>query len=77
MLYLRKGPKDVNSLRYFMYCAYSGEIESHQRPPCEDALFKYCQRANYQTAVWKRSLETFPSIPSPVGSGQEVTTEDG
>ena len=46
MLYLRKGPKDVISLRYFMYYAHNGEIESHNRQPCEDALFKYCQSAN-------------------------------
>ena len=38
-------------------------------PPCADCLYKHCQRASYQTAVWKRALDAEPEIPSPIGKG--------
>ena len=63
------GTKDVNELRYHLFCARKGELESNQLPPCQDTLQKHCERANYQSAVWRRSLESSPAIPSPIGSG--------
>ena len=42
----------VNELRYQLFCAKKGEIESHQLPPCEDCLTKYAQRANYQAGIY-------------------------
>ena len=38
-------------------------------------LREHSLRANYQAAVWRRSLQRCPDIPSPVGSGW--CTEDG
>ena len=32
-------------------------------------LYKHCQCACYQTAVWKRALDAKPEIPSPIGKG--------
>ena len=69
------GTKDVNELRYRLFCARKGELESNQLPPCQDTLQKHCERANYQSAVWRRSLESSPPIPSPIGSGW--SQEDG
>ncbi len=42
----------VNDLRYDIFCAKRGEIESHMLPPCRDCLVKHVHRANYQAAIW-------------------------
>ena len=52
-----------------------GDVESNQLPPCNDMLRKLSLRANYPSAVWRRRLQRWPDIPSPVGSGW--CTEDG
>ena len=39
LLYAPKAPSTkVNKLRYDMFCAKKGELESHQLPPCYDCL---------------------------------------
>lgn len=63
------GTADVNDLRYRLFCAKKGEIDSSQLPPCSDSLQKHSIRANYQAAVWHRSLECRPQIPEPDGYG--------
>ncbi|CAH1248853.1 Hypp8457 [Branchiostoma lanceolatum] len=65
----RPGTSDVNEIRYRLFCAKRGSIDSIQLPPCADCLYKHAQRANYVAAVWKRSLECRPVIPSPIGFG--------
>lgn len=67
----------VNDLRYHLFCARKGEIESHQLVPCEDSLRKHAWRANYQAAVWRRSLEQDPDPPTPVGRGWKLENQDG
>lgn len=62
----------INELRYHLFCAKKGEIESHQLPPCKDALTKHAQRANYQAGIWRRCLEKDPQVPSPVGRGWKI-----
>ena len=69
------GTSDINELRYRVFCLKRGDVESNQLPPCNDTLRKHSLRANYQAAVWRRSLQRCPDIPSPVGSGW--CTEDG
>ncbi|KAK3730477.1 hypothetical protein QZH41_014705 [Actinostola sp. cb2023] len=64
----------VNDARYELFCAKNGEVESHQLPPCQDSLQKHILRANYQAAIWKRSLEANPDIPSPDGMGWTIQT---
>ena len=44
-------------------------FDSRLLPPCQDTLRKHCQRANYQAAVWRRSLQNSPVLPSPIGNG--------
>ena len=74
------GPKAsstrVNDLRYHLFCAKKGEIESHQLPPCRDCLVKHAQRANYQAGIWRRCLEQDPHVPSPVGRGWKMEKEE-
>ncbi|CAM1318477.1 Uncharacterised protein r2_g2648 [Pycnogonum litorale] len=66
----------VNSLRYHMFCAKKGQIESGQLPPCEDSLMQHTLRANYQAAIWRRSLENLPAVAAPsAGHGWEL--DDG
>ena len=65
----------VNELRFNIFCAKKGEAESWQLPPCASSLLNHCKRANYQCAIWKRSLSRNPDIPSPVGHGWRV--DDG
>ena len=57
--------KEVNILRYDLFCSKKGDVSSGQIPPCKDALKQHTQRANYQSAIWRRSLQNFPEIPSP------------
>ena len=66
------GTLDTDELRYNLFCARKGEIESHQLPPCKDRLMKHSLRANYQAAIWRRSLENNPQIPNPVGIGWQL-----
>ena len=68
-LYGGKGITDVNELRYAMFCAKKGELESYQLPPCRYCLFKHILRANYQALVWKSCLVACPVIPAPIGHG--------
>lgn len=65
----------VNELRYNLFCSKKGELESYQLPPCSDCLLKHSQRANYQAAIWKRSIIREANIPSPVGLGWILETE--
>lgn len=67
-LYANRCPSaTVNELRYQLFRAKKGEIESGRLPPCEDCLFMHSLRANYQAGVWRRALEECPSIPNPSG----------
>ena len=63
------GTNEVNELRYWLFCLKKGDVDSNQLPPCDDSLHKYALRANYQAAIWKRSLQRCPEIPSPLGCG--------
>ena len=54
------GTKDVNDLRYRLFCAKKGDLDSNQLPPCVDTLRKHCERANFQAAIWRRSLQSHP-----------------
>ena len=61
--------KEVNELRYRLFCVKKAKLESQQLPPCADCLKLHTQRANYQAAIWKRSLQGCPNVPSPTGHG--------
>ena len=65
----RPGANSINELRYRLFCSKRGIIESDQRPPCADCLSKHACRANYQTGIWRRSLENCPEIPIPLRHG--------
>ena len=77
LLYAPKtSSNQVNNLRYHLFCVKKGESESHQLPPCKDCLQLHAQRANYQAGIWRRCLESNPQVPSPIGKGWKIETED-
>ena len=59
----------VNKLRYEMFRSKQGDVSSGQLPPCQDALLQHTKRANYQTAIWRRSLCNSPDIPQATAHG--------
>ena len=69
------GTSDINELWYRLFCLKRGDVESNQLPPCNDMLREHSLRANYQADLWRRRLQRWPDIPSPVGSGW--WTKDG
>lgn len=62
---------EVNEARYNMFC-YDSKCELAM-PPNRDSLIKHAQRANYQAAIYKRSLESNPMYPSPTEHGWRIT----
>ena len=66
----------VNKIRYQLFCAKSGDIESHQLPPCHDCLRKHTQWANYQPGLWRRSLSNNAQALNPTGNGWTLETVD-
>lgn len=67
----------VNELRYSLFCAKKGFIESHLLPPCKQALDKHIQRASYQATIWKKALEAEPNIPDPTLHGWTSQDSNG
>ena len=52
-----------------------GNADSNHLPRCADCLRMHSMRANYQAAVWRRSLQSCSEVPSPVDQGW--VQEDG
>ena len=75
MWLLASNTTDVNDLRYQLFCAKRGEIESSMLLPCRDCLFMHLLRANYQAAIWKCCLHARPTVPDPTKCG--LIDDDG
>ena len=58
--------KGVNELRYDTFGAKKGDVSSGQLPPCKDALLQHTKRANYQAAIWRRSLQNTLDLREPI-----------
>jgi len=68
---------EVNELRYDIFRCHRGEIDSAQLPPCENTLLQHTRRANYQAAIWRRSLDNSPAIPDPTEGHGWAKCQDG
>ena len=68
---------EVNSLRYQLFCAKRGELDSSQLPPCEDCLFMHSLRANYQACIWRRCLQANLVPPHPKLNGWKLDEDGG
>ena len=42
-------------------------------PPCRRVLAQHIKRVNFQVCIWRRALDHFPEIPSPLDQGYIVT----
>ena len=67
---------DVNLLRYKIDCARRGKIEGEQLPPCRSSLRNHVDRANYQSRIWKLSLQSVIEAPSPTLHGWKQAEDD-
>ena len=72
-LYDRHNFKDVNTARWQMFRA--GKCLERSLPPNKDCLYLHIQRANYQAAIYRRSLESQPDIPPPINHGWKIEGE--
>ena len=66
---------EVKDLRYQLFCAKRGEIESSLLPLCRYCLFMHLIRANYQAAIWKCCLPARRTVPNPTKCG--LICDDG
>ena len=64
-----------HKLSSVMYCSKNGKIESEMLSPCQNALKQHMLSSNYQSAVWRRALESNPIYPSIEDHGWKMTTE--
>jgi len=48
-----------------LLCEKHAKIDSNQLPPCADTLRMHSLQANYQAAIWQRSLMNCPQVPTP------------
>ena len=64
----------VGEARYAMFCAKGGWEKN--LPPSKAALLQHAMRANYQTAIWKASLQQDAEVPSPDGHGWSVEEDE-
>ena len=68
-LYVQKDCSEVNEARYFLFS--TANREENTMPPNKDSLLKHIQCANFQSAIYKHSLQC-PDIPSPVDYGWKL-----
>ena len=69
-LYGQKDCSEVNEARYILFS--TANREENTMPPNKDSLLKQMQCANFQAAIYKRSLQQRPDIPSPVDYGWKL-----
>ncbi|XP_038063921.1 uncharacterized protein LOC119734467 [Patiria miniata] len=72
-LYAQHSYSRVNEARCAMF-SMATKAENVM-PPNRDALRKHIERANFQAAIYKRSLAQHPDIPSPVGHGWKMVDD--
>ena len=68
---------EVNVMRYQLFRIKDGNVDSSQLPPCKDSLKMHAVRANYQAAIWQRSMTSKPTIQSPVDSNGWNLDDEG
>ncbi|XP_031571103.1 uncharacterized protein LOC116305346 [Actinia tenebrosa] len=59
----KKAGTMADEVRYWMFC--QKHQSSERLPPTSNSLRHHIQRANYQSYVWKRSLQSVQELPSP------------
>ncbi|KXJ20012.1 hypothetical protein AC249_AIPGENE15286 [Exaiptasia diaphana] len=62
----------TDEVRHYLFCQKNS---TDKLPPTSESVVHHIKRANFQTAVWKKSLVAMQNLPSPQGNGWEVTEE--
>ncbi|CAH3177444.1 unnamed protein product [Porites evermanni] len=67
----RNGTKkvEINKERAAVFRKSKKDLDALPRGPTQDALILHIKRAKYQTVVWNKALEPYPSLPKPEDSG--------
>ena len=52
-----------NRLRHQIYSEENGKLDAKCIPPCRDVMNQHLKRANYQAAIWRKSLDQDPQTP--------------
>ena len=71
-----KKMKDVDRLRYQLYCPKGTKVEPDALPPCKSTLTLHTKRSNYQASIWKKASIQDRFIPSPDGHGWDADNSD-
>ena len=58
----KKSPKTADELRDIIFCQKKPNSEA--LPPTSDSLRQHINRANYQTHIWRKSLDALLELPS-------------
>ena len=70
----KKAGSRADSVRYWMFCQKGHKNEG--LPPTSDSLYQHLARANFQSLVWRRALDSKQDLPSPEGHGWTLS-DDG
>ena len=68
--------KNVNDLRYKIYCSELGKISCEDLPPCKLALIEHYKRVNCQSKILRLALEQVPEVSSLIGCGWEMLPDE-
>ena len=63
----KKSPKTADELGYIIFCQKKPNSEA--LPPTSDSLRQHINRANYQTHIWRKSLDALLELHLPKDAG--------
>ena len=70
----KKSPKTADELRYIIFCQKKPNGEA--LPPTSDSLQQHINHPNYQTHIWRKSLDALLELPSPEGRGWQKEDDE-
>ena len=65
--------KDINMLRYRLFCPKKGDCHYVKLPPRRSSLKQHCLWANYQSKIWRDCIADELFVPTPEGHGWTIT----
>ena len=70
----KKSPKTADELRYIIFCQKKPNSEA--LPTTSDSVRQHINHANYQTHIWRKSLDALLDLPSPEGRGWQKEDDE-
>ena len=65
----------LNDLRYHIYCQKAGKVSCETLPPCTNVLEQHIKRVNFQTRIWRTSLQATVEPESPTENGWSIDND--